>query len=255
MDVVMLIFGFLCLFVYICTTLYKLLSGGTKSKVAGSPLEHARVIEDLGEVRRTFTNYSPWRMCFSVLLLVIELSGLVIGIRQMRSGVDYGLGLVLFAGFSLLFTVWYVASMGNYKFELHTRGFVLRAGKSKARAAYYPDIAKYYYRIAEYEKIGGSDRVVKALVIELHDGGRFEIGRDFLQFGKITDAITELANTCAVECNLCGAYIIRGRTANDNEPIQVEVEARSPRHARTEALNRYGVIAEDCSLRSKDRTM
>jgi hypothetical protein len=144
--------------------------------------------------------------------------------------------------------------VSNYKLELHTRGLVLRKGQSKAKAAYYTDIANYSYRTVVYDTAGGSDRVVKALVMELHDGGQFEIGRDFLEFRKIADTIRELADTCAAEGNLCRTYLVTGRTLNENEPLQVEIEARSLRHARTEALHRHGVVAEDCSFRAKNNT-
>ncbi len=230
--------------------------GGTKSNVTASSDEQQRVLEGLGELRRTFTNYTPWRFRFGAGLLVI-------------SAVSYGVSLLANVSWlpgvawlerastlcafltygGLVFgipTLLYVAFMRVDRLDLHERGLVLREGKSKVTAVYYSDIKDAHYIIVVYR----SGRVPKALVVELHDGGSFQIGNTFMQFGAIGGAILAFAKESAAEPDLSGTYVVTGRRPGDDEPLVVVVEATSPEHARSEALSRFGVIADGCRLRA-----
>jgi hypothetical protein len=240
MDIVILVLLGLSLVAGVFTYVRAALLGGTRSHVVASSDAQRRALEDLGPVRRTFTNYTPWRFRFGLLLLAIGTACGLIG-RIADNG-----GLQAVAWFALLFgapTMLYVALMRVDRLDLHARGLVLREGRSKVSAAYYSDVKGAHYETVVYR----SGTVPKALVINLYDGSSLQIGNNFMQFGKVGDALQE---SCAAEQNLAGTYLVVGRSLNDGEPMEVELDARSPQHARTEALNRYGVIAEDCRLRA-----
>jgi hypothetical protein len=178
----------------IFSVIYGMFAGRTQSKVALPSGDRAQIIEDLGPLQRTFTNYTPWRFLFGALLLLSA----ALGAGLERITTDPGWRALMWGGLGFgVPTLIYVALMPIHRLEMHARGLVLRLGKSKIVAAYYSDIKNTYYIAVVQPTYGGSQTVAKALVIELHDGGSFRIGKNFMQFAQIAGAIHEATNLCA----------------------------------------------------------
>lgn len=222
-----------------------MLSGGTAAAVSGADADHARVIADLGPVRHQFTNRSPWRVRFGVAAL---LTGAVLGWAAWATGGPGYRLAACFAGGAGVLSVLYVATHTPSVLILHARGLAVAVGSRQARAVYYADVARVGYVIAEVDNIGTNTTqpITKGLSVELHDGGGFEIGTDFVDFWAVRDALLACAADCAATGELAGRYRVSGRQLNAGTPEEVEVDARSPRHARAAALEAYGVVAERC---------
>ena len=220
------------------------LSGGSASRVGGTDQEHDRVLKDLGPLKHQFTNYSPWRLRFGVLFIAIGVSlglaGVITENAQLRGWAIPALGLGLIIALYVLFTP--VSTL-----HLYARGLAMTVGKSGTRAVYYPDIAGIGFTTVTFTTDGVEGRpVAKTIVITLHSGGGFEVGNDFVRYRAIPEAIQDCMAACAATENLTGPYVVAGSQISDGTPEEVTVEARSPRHAREEALNKYGVLAESC---------
>ncbi len=222
-----------------------MLSGGTAHRVSGADADHARVLADLGEVTHRFTNVSPWRARFAVAALAASAA---LGYAEWATREPGYRLAAYFAGGAGLLSVLYVATHTPSVLHLHTRGLAVAVGSRHARAVYYPDIATVGYDIAIVANISAQSQqeITKGLMIDLHDGGRYEIGTDFVDFWDIKEAVLDHATACAATQELAGRYRVTGRQLNAGTPEEVEVTARSPRHARSEALEVYGVLAEQC---------
>src|SRR5712692_507378 len=58
---------------------YRIFLGVTRRRGVGASVERTLPLEELGPLRRTFTNYTPWRMRFGVSLVVVGAACGVIG--------------------------------------------------------------------------------------------------------------------------------------------------------------------------------
>ena len=220
------------------------LAGGTTSKLQGSSKEHERILRDLGVRKHQFSNYSPWRIRFGILFLVTGIALGAAGMLMENDPLQKGAIAPLILG---LIIVLYVMSHQTNTLDLYARGVALTLGKSGTRAAYYPDIANVGYATITYKNNGiEGNPIAKAVVIHLHEGGSFEIGNDFVGFSRITETLADCMKVCESTEKLTGQYRISGSLVNDGTTEEVELEARSPQHARQEALSRYGIMEESC---------
>lgn len=224
-------------------------SPGTRTSGARSPAIILRVLQDLGPVRKSFTNYSPWRFRAGVILLAIGM--LFAALRHFEVGPP---GFALVAGFAMLFgivTLLYVAFKRIDRLDLHTRGLAFTMGRSEILAGYYPDIANISHRTVTYVKQGvasqSSSTEITAIFVAIDAGGNFEVGRDFLGFENIVGAIQSLSATCAANEQLTCVYAVTGRHLSSGMEETVTVAARSPYHAQMEAMNSNYVMGESCT--------
>jgi hypothetical protein len=166
--------------------IFRIFRGVTRGMRGGASFEPMRTLEDLGPLRRTFTNYTPWRMRAGVSLVVVGAACGVIGYFA-----DYQ-GLLGLAGVVLLFgipTLLYVAFLRVDRLDLHDRGFVFRQGKAKATGVYYSEIEDVILKSVDE----GYGPTPIALEIALQGGGTIQIGNTFFGLGK---AYTELSALC-----------------------------------------------------------
>jgi len=165
---------------------YQISLGATKSTLATASTERTPALMELGRIRGTFTNYSPWERHFGVLLLAVGSVCGVIGLLANQSGFKFGGIAAVAVG---IIIVLYVNFKRIDNLVLHERGFVLQRGKSKEIAARYSEVVKFTKVIDTSNAI----HVLKAVQIDLHDGSTLQIGSEFYKFLKLA---TELKRLC-----------------------------------------------------------
>jgi hypothetical protein len=184
--------GLFALVVLLGGLIYRLFPRTSRSTGGRVLVNSAQAPEDLGPFRRSFANYSPWEVRIGVPCVVVGAPGLAIGYFGDIRWLIVPALLALAVGVPCLL-------QGAFRridhLDLHARGLLFREGTSKVIAVYYPDIKSFHYKIVEYSN---GPRIIKGLVLELHDGGTLEFGYGFTLV-KIREAITEAANADAVE--------------------------------------------------------
>ena len=217
--------------------LYSLSFGVTRSTRVGTLVERMHAIQDLGTVRRTFTNYTPWRFRFGLLLVV---GGVACGVVGHFAGIGGG-RVLAFCG--LLFgipTLLYTALLRVDHLDLHERGLVFRQGK-KATVVYYSEITKVFINYFHYKSDYESVRVPTSLVIQLHDGGTIQIGKTFLHLPK---AFIELSSLCSTSYEIVlisydstqvFPFLPQGSRASDLNNLLSGVSTDNPASSRANA--------------------
>jgi hypothetical protein len=166
---------------------YQITLGATKSPAASGWTERTPAQMDLGPVRGSYTNYSPWESRVGASLVVI---GAVCGLIWLLSdstgfkagaiiGLVFGVPVVLFATLKRI-----------DRLDVHERGFVLRKGKSKPISVYYSEVANCSKIIVETD----GHRVLKGVAIDLHDGSDLQVGADFYKLGKLAIELMRLCD-------------------------------------------------------------
>ncbi|VTS06477.1 hypothetical protein [Tuwongella immobilis] len=245
MDGAMIILMGISICISLLAFISVMLDGGTRAKPSHSGGEMAQILDDLGPLVASFSNQSPWRLRAGLLMLLVGLTAG--GIAQTMMVAPWVLAIAI-AG--LLFgtvTLLYVAFAPVHRLQLHTRGLLLIPGRSPPMAVYYSDIRNLIYLTVQFENNGLPGRpIAKNLLIEIHDAGGIEIGADFVGFLQLAEVIHQHQQAILATGELVGSYRIRGTSVQDGQIETITLEARSPAHARQEALTRYGILAQSC---------